>query len=338
MSWSRPWAQNWSSNWRESSSSNQNSGWNSRNRQQSSRPSEPSLPENPVSIPQNFRPDRECYDSNSVSGKKFFRNVQNTPWSSKAGLAGKDVSQIRLVDVTRKGLDDFALRNLSNGEFQGVVFVRSVSEAVFVTNFLRLLRQDKIDIDKTAAHLHGEAPPDRHKESARFMEPLLGELMATVKRLMPSEPVSESDELTRAKRKLAEAGLELSPPVKRRVSEFSEPSSSARKDDKSLPVEESPAEAILAKPIASKPATLPTANTQAAIEKWLKSHQSQFRGHATAFKKHVSEVSQVLTSSGINKTEFVSCAARYGLNEKLAARLSISNLSTFIAACQFQAA
>ena len=68
--------------------------------------------------------------------------------------------QLKVVDLTRKGLDDYAPRNLSNGEFQGVVFVRSVSEAVFTTSLLRLMRQDRLDIDGMAAHLHGAAPPD----------------------------------------------------------------------------------------------------------------------------------------------------------------------------------
>ena len=150
-----------------------------------------SVPENPAAIPQSFKPDQECYDTNTVSGKKFYRNVQTTPRSSKAGLAGKDVNSTRLVDVTRKGLDDSSLRNLSNGEFQGVVFVRSVSEAVFTTNLLRLLRQDKVDLDKVAAHLHGAAPPDKHRESSRFMEPLLSEILQTFKKISPPEPSPE---------------------------------------------------------------------------------------------------------------------------------------------------
>ena len=76
------------------------------------------------------------------------------------------MGQLKVVDLTRKGLDDYAPRNLSNGEFQGVVFVRSVSEAVFTTSLLRLMRQDRLDIDGMAAHLHGAAPPDKHRESA----------------------------------------------------------------------------------------------------------------------------------------------------------------------------
>ena len=87
------------------------------------------------------------------------------------------------------------------------MFVRPVSEAVFTTNLLiRLLRQDKVDLDKVAAHLHGAAPPDKHRESSRFMEPLLSEILQAFKKISPAEPSPENDELARAKRKLAAAG------------------------------------------------------------------------------------------------------------------------------------
>ena len=337
MSWNRSWSRNnsWSSSsWQDESGSNPS--WNNWGRQQTS--TQPSVPENPVAIPQSFKPDSECYDTNTVSGKKFYRNVQTTPWSSKAGLAGKDVNSIRLVDITRKGLDDYSLRNLSNGEFQGVVFVRSVSEAVFTTNLLRLLRQDKVDLDKVAAHLHGAAPPDKHKESSRFMEPWLSELLQTFKKISPPEsPAEDNEELARAKRKLKAAGIELSPPVKRRTSELSEPSSSARKCEHPLPVEQSPAEVILNKVVEQKPASYPSANTKAAMDTWLKSHQSQFRGQTLKFKKHVAQVTEIISSSGLAKSEIIDSAVRYGLNPRLAARLSVTNLATFVAACQYEA-
>ena len=212
------------------------------------------------------------------SGKKFYRNIQSTPWSSKSGLPGKDVGQ-RVVDLTRKGLDDYALRNLRNGEFQSVVFVRAVSEAVFTTNPLQLVWQHRLDINGIAAHLHGAAPPDRHRESARFAEPLLAESLQTLKRLAPvTKPTEQvNDELGRAKRKLQAAGLELTPPAKRRQSQAADP----------VP-EQTPAQVIISKAVTDKPRSFPTATAKDAMDKWLKAHQSQFKGQAVAFKKHVS--------------------------------------------------
>ena len=74
------------------------------------------------------------------------------------------------------------------------------------------------------------------------------------------------------------------------------------------------------------------------MDKWLKAHQAHFKGQAVAFKKHVSEVCNVRQNSAASKAEYVSAAATYGMNDKLAGRMSINNLSTFIAACQYEAA
>ena len=158
MSWNRGWS---TSSWGSSSwDKNNSSGWNTRGWQQgtnhpsaTSPPSQSSVPSGNVSIPSSFAPGWECYDSNSVSNKKFFRNIQSTPWSTKSGLAGKDIADLRVTELTRKGLDDFSLRCLSNGEFQSLVFVRSISEAVFVSNLLRHIRQDRIDLDAVAANI-----------------------------------------------------------------------------------------------------------------------------------------------------------------------------------------
>ena len=121
MSWKRDWSNlSWaSSSWDKNGSS----GWNNRDWQRgpshrsgSSPPSQSSVPGGTVSIPSSFTPDWECYDSNSASNKKFFRNIQSTPWSTKSGLAGKDIADLRVTELTRKGLDDFSLRCLSNAK------------------------------------------------------------------------------------------------------------------------------------------------------------------------------------------------------------------------------
>ena len=237
MAWNRNWNR---SSWSDSSWQDNNTpGWNNWGRQQApSQPVQPSVPANPVPAPQNFHPDSECCDTSVVSGKKFYRHIQSTPWPSKSGLAGKDVGQLRVTDLTRKGLDDYALRNLSNGKFQSADFVCSVSEAVFTTNLLRLIRQDRLDIDGIAAHLHGAAPPDKHRESARFMEPLLSEILQTLKRVAPvAKPTEQvNDEMERAKRKLPAAALELTPPAKRRQSQAAGPARASTDAPAPLPV------------------------------------------------------------------------------------------------------
>ena len=260
--------------------------------------------------------------------------MQSTPWSTKSGLAGKDVANLRVAELTRKGLDDYSLRCLSNGEFQRIVFVKSSSEAVFVSNLLRHFRQDRIDLDAVAAHMHGPAPPDKHKESVRFMQPLLGEIVSTIKANSPPAPASssqspEAEQLARANRKLDEAGIVLTL-VKQPEGAPSPalPTASTKTPD----------EQTLEKELSSNPSSVPSASSQDAVNKWLKKHQGQFRGKAAAFKKLVAEACLVFKSSEAKRQDLVDTAMKYGLQKSHATKMSFANLSTFIGACQFEAA
>ena len=89
------------------------------------------------------------------------------------------------------------------------------------------------------------AQPDKHKESARFMQPLLGEIVSSIKTNAPPVPASCSQTLP-----------EL-------------PTTSTK----------TPAEQKLEKELSDKPSSVPSASTQDAVDKWLKKHQSQFRRH-----------------------------------------------------------
>eukprot|EP00439_Symbiodinium_sp_Y106_P031019 s6795_g3.t1 len=149
-------------------------------------------------------------------------------------------------------------------------------------------------------------------------------------------PSPESAEPAKAKRKLQEAGIALTPEKKPRAAQNS-PSSTGS----SLPTKgtETSAEEILEKELAAPPSAIPGSTSNEAVEKWLKKHQSQFRGKASAFKKHVADVCSVFQESEATKQDLAETAVRYGLQKKHADRMSFHNLSTFIfGACQFQAA
>ena len=62
-----------------------------------------------------------------------------------------------------------------------------------------------------------------------------------------------------------------------------------------------------------------------------------FKGKYQQLVKYVSAV-QDLFKNGTAKDEMVEAATRFGLDSKLAARLSIKNLSTVIAVAQFKTA
>ncbi|OLP96054.1 hypothetical protein AK812_SmicGene21728 [Symbiodinium microadriaticum] len=196
------------------------------------------------------------------------------------------------------------------------------------------IRDDRIDLDAVAAHMHGPAPPDKHKESVRFMQPLLGEIVSTIKANSPPAPASssqspEAEQLARANRKLDEAGIVLTL-VKQPEGAPSPalPTASTKTPD----------EQTLEKELSSNPSSVPSASSQDAVNKWLKKHQGQFRGKAAAFKKLVAEACLVFKSSEAKRQDLVDTAMKYGLQKSHATKMSFANLSTFIGACQFEAA
>ena len=84
--------------------------------------------------------------------------------------------------------------------------------------------------------------PDKHKQASAFMQPLVDTLLKEVKSRVPAPAASsqvESEELIRAKAKLAQAGLALTPRKPIGDAEPSSPSGSPEKPGSSetLPVE-----------------------------------------------------------------------------------------------------
>ena len=208
----------------------------------------------------------------------------------------------------------------------------SISEAVFVSNLLRHIRQDRIDLD---AQLR----------STNTKTQRVGEIHATAagRNCFNNQvecPGTRSLECTESRK--CRTG-EKQGEVSGSWNCFKKPRSaqgSPSPPGPSLPMttEKSPAEQILAKELPQQPSSVPSSVTKEAVDKRLKKHQSQFHGKANAFKKHVAEVSSVLQSSEVTKQDLAETAVRDGLQKKHADRMSFTNLSTFIGACQFQAA
>ena len=75
------------------------------------------------------------------------------------------------------------------------------------------------------------------------------------------------------------------------------------------------------------------------VADWLAGYKTkpEFEGKCQQLLKYVTTV-QEFFKSGTAKDEMVEAATRFGLDSKLAARLSIKNLSTVIAVAQFKTA
>ena len=101
--------------------------------------------------------------------------------------------------------------------FQSIVWTRNTAERVLVTQLLKGIREMNADVDAVALEcikVQGWPVPDKHKQAASFMEPLVDVLLKEIKGRDLAAAASfsaDSEELIRAKTKLAQAGLALTP-------------------------------------------------------------------------------------------------------------------------------
>ena len=137
--------------------------------------------------------------------------------------------QSKAQDLHTKLLSDFASLQVqtqapqeSNDAISVVssrlsVWTRNTAERVLVTQLQRGFRETKADVDAVALECikeQGLPVPDKHKQAASFMEPLVDVLLKEIIGRVPAAAASfsaDSEELIRAKAKLAQAGLALTP-------------------------------------------------------------------------------------------------------------------------------
>ena len=281
-----------------------------------------------MSFPPSFQSDATFHDRTPIGrgNHQLYRTVQPTEWSRKAGLAGREVCDIRAHELAHRGIQEFALRLLSEGRFQGLVWTRSISETVFLTHLLKQLREASVDIDSVARTFFSDTSPDKHKEAAKFMEPLVTDLVSHMKRRVPPATSQDSDELAHARRKLAQAGITLTP--RKRDFQQVDPGTEADETDEAAKILKGPPVRQISRPEGVRDAN---------IAEWLHGFKEVFprRGQYAKFCQHVEHVQALLKKSA--KADLVQAAVAFGLDSKMAPRPSIKNLSTLIAAAQFQA-
>ncbi|CAE7367804.1 unnamed protein product, partial [Symbiodinium sp. KB8] len=177
----------------------------------------------------------------------------------------------------------------------------------------------------------------------KFMEPLAQELMNCIAAKAPVQNSDASEELAKAKAKLAQHGIEVSP-LKRK--QESEPGSSDQQGKRAKPpmpivdVEPKPptdVQKLLAEP-KRKLDSRPKGATDDHVTDWLNTFKTkpEFKGKHTKLVKYV-KIVQDLLKTGTAKDEIVSAAVRFGLDAKLVSRLPLKNLSATIAVAQFEA-
>ena len=249
---------------------------------------------------------------------------------------------------------------LSEGRLQSIVWTRNTAESVLVTQLLKGIREMKADIDLVALECgkeQGLPVPDKHKQAASFMQPLVEVPVKEIKSRAPVQAASssaDSEELIRARAKLAQAGLTLTP--RKPAGDAATPSHASDSPEKpessgDLPIEShrgKKRKADEADPSnqVRKLLTGPTTNslkdnrpksvTTEHVEAWTQTFKQQYKGKFRELNKHVNFVVKLLTENA-DKHEMVEAAIKFGLDRKFATSL-VTSLSKCIAVAKYQAA
>ena len=253
------------------------------------------------------------------------------------------MDDLRVHELCFRGLSEFSLRMLSEGAFSRT---RNSAESVLVTQLFKGIREMKADIDLVALKCLKEKSlplPDKHKQASAFMQPLVDTLLQEVKSRVPAPASSsqvESEELIRAKAKLAQAGLALTPRKPIGDAEPSSPSGSPEKPGSSgaLPVEGQRGKKRKAEPkdsssqvrklltgraINTLKDNRPKSASTEHVEAWMQEFKQQYKGKFRELNKHLSFVVKLLTENA-DKHEMLEAAITFGLDRKFATRLNIS--------------
>ena len=246
-------------------------------------------------------------------------------------------------------MSEFSLRMLSEGRFQSIVWMHNTAESVLVTQLLKDIRETKVDVDFVALGCLKERSlpvPDKHKQAAAFMQPLIDLLLKEIKSHVPLVAASSSadaEELIRAKAKLAQAGIALTPRktvAEPRAASQESGSPDTPENTTDLPIDSkrgkkrkadaedpsSQVKKLLGGAITSLKENRPKSKSTEHVEAWMQSIKQQCKGKFRELNKHVNFVVKLRTENA-DKSEMVEAATRFGLDRNSATRLSITNLS-----------
>ena len=136
-------------------------------------------------------------DSRELCGKTFLRNIAAATWSSKYGLGGRAIADLRLTEILCKGFRNHHLRALSHRRFMSLVVARKINEAVFASALLTGIRENKWDMDELAQNFfqtHPELRPERGRGSVEEYKAQLLSVMAKGAISAPEAFVPQPDE------------------------------------------------------------------------------------------------------------------------------------------------
>ena len=83
------------------------------------------------------------WDARTEYGLNFPKRVESTQFSRKQGLAGQDITEVKVIDLIQSDLSNWGLRLVANGRFVSCEFFRNRIEATFATNLFRELTRTR---------------------------------------------------------------------------------------------------------------------------------------------------------------------------------------------------
>ena len=172
-----------------------------------------------VQIPDKWTQTADQYDSNTNLGGPVFKHIQPSAWSRRRGIQGQDPLTLPASSLIRYGCEDHAFRLLSQGKFIGLVPTRTVAESVFLSQLVKALRDQNIDLDSAAEGTHKGPMPNKQTEPIKYMTPLV---QCIIKEIKSKEPVqthlaqvqklaSTEAQLAKAQHKLQQHGIQITP-------------------------------------------------------------------------------------------------------------------------------
>ena len=105
----------------------------------------PHLPPQWSAPPNGADPDEDSYDRHMVMGLGMPRLIQATQWSREKRIAGRDLQDIHLSELTWDGLNNWGFRLMANGRYINVEITRSFKESAMIHEMLSTLRKRRSD-------------------------------------------------------------------------------------------------------------------------------------------------------------------------------------------------
>ena len=98
-----------------------------------------------MKLPDTFEPTHDFYDKKELWKMPLPKCIEKTEWTTKQGLAGKDIANIKLHQILNNGMSSYAIRLLANGRYIQLETCRSFRESVIMQTLINLLREKESD-------------------------------------------------------------------------------------------------------------------------------------------------------------------------------------------------